>query len=340
MGRKNLLADLIDEGAKPQIIPPAALPASSQSMVGRPTLGNRGAVGAMSRSLEQISAERDAAKTLADQLANGQTIVEIDTGLIEDSFVPDRMSGSLSDHESLVYSIREQGQIVPALLRPHPDKSDRFQIAYGHRRVKALKQLGRPVRAIIRNLSDDELVIAQGKENGDRQDLTFIERARFAASLEDKQFKRETIMSALSIDKTELSRMLSISRAIPSSLAEAIGRAPKIGRRRWMEMADLLSSRASIKSTQKLVTERVFLEADSDERFAFIMKAISEPKPPAARADHWVANDGKKIAQIKRSSDRCVVSLDEKLAPDFGDFIISHLPDLYQAFQRERSNNV
>ena len=40
------------------------------------------------------------------------------------------------------------------------------------------------MRAIIQALTDAELVIAQGKENAERRNLSFIERALFAANLD------------------------------------------------------------------------------------------------------------------------------------------------------------
>jgi ParB family chromosome partitioning protein len=204
MGRKNLLADLIDEkltavnNPQPQDFPPTDRKPS------QPTLGSRGAVGAMSRSLEMLSAERDAAKALTEQLAAGQAVVEIEPVLIDASMVPDRMRGNDDQHAALVESIRARGQLVPVLLRPHPAVPGRFQTAYGHRRVRALAELGLPVRAVVRQLSDEALVIAQGTENSERRDLSFIERATYAVALEDRGFGREIIMAALNVDKTEL----------------------------------------------------------------------------------------------------------------------------------------
>ena len=39
-----------------------------------------------------------------------------------------------------------------------PEISGRFQTAYGHRRIRAVARLGQRVRAIVRELSDTELV--------------------------------------------------------------------------------------------------------------------------------------------------------------------------------------
>ena len=92
---------------------------------------------------------------------------------------------------------------------PHPENAARYQIADGRRRLRACIALGRRVRAMVRPLSDQELVVAQGQENNAREDLAFIERGLFAASLEEGGYKRDTIMAALGIDKTGLSRLIS-----------------------------------------------------------------------------------------------------------------------------------
>ncbi len=177
------------------------------------------------------------------------------------------MPGTADKHAALVESIRESGQLVPVLLRPHPGQAGRFQIAYGHRRVRALAELGRPVRAVVRKLSDDELVVAQGKENGEREDLSFIERATYALALEVKGFKRETIMAALSVDKTELSRLISVARALPRSLVSAIGAAPKTGRRRWMDLVERYVAWSDEAALEATLADAAFAAAPSDERF-------------------------------------------------------------------------
>ena len=335
MGRKNLLADLIDSTA-------SARPAAQTSVIPEKertptlTLGTRGAVGAMSRSLEQLSAERDAAKALSERLASGEAVLEIDPGLIDDSIVPDRMKGSDPGFAELTESIKTRGQLGPTLLRPHPSEQGRYQIAYGHRRVRALRELGCPVRAVIRNLSDDELVIAQGKENGERMDLSFMERARYASLLEDRNFKRDTIMAALSVDKTELSRLISVFRSIPSELTEAIGPAPKVGRRRWMELVDRLGDRKLSKPVEALRSSERFLGATSDDRFAMVLSAVTVRESRPSKSMTWTASDGQKVAKIQRSAERVVLALDEKVAPSFGDFVVGKLPELYDAFRQSK----
>lgn len=337
MGRKNLLADLMDD--KLTAVNEASPAGSSENpRPSQPTLGPRGAVGAMSRSLEMLSAEREAAKALTEQLTSGQAVVEIDPGLIDASIVPDRMTGLDEKHAVLVESIRTNGQLVPILLRPHPTSPGRFQIAYGHRRVRALAELGHPARAVVRDLSDEDLVVAQGKENGEREDLSFIERATYAAALEDRGFKREIIMAALSVDKTELSRLISVTRALPRSLVDAIGPAPKTGRRRWMELAERIEGGHDRKSLADSLAGDRFVRATSDERFAIVFAALAPHKPKAPRPTTWADDEGKKIVKIERRADRVLLALDEKAAPEFGDFVISRLPELYRSFREGRTD--
>ncbi|MGO4611618.1 ParB/RepB/Spo0J family partition protein, partial [Variovorax sp. 2RAF20] len=72
----------------------------------------------------------------------------------------------------LVEQIREHGQQVPILVRPHPQAKGRYQVAYGHRRLAAAKKLGLSVRAVVRDLTDDQLVVSQGQENSARTNLS------------------------------------------------------------------------------------------------------------------------------------------------------------------------
>jgi ParB family chromosome partitioning protein len=240
------------------------------------------------------------------------------------------------DHSALVTSIKASGQLVPVLLRPHPQEKGRYQTAYGHRRVRALAELGLPVRAVVRDLSDNELIVAQGKENSDRRDLSFIERASYALALEDRGFGRDVIMSALGVDKTELSRLISISKALPGDLVRAIGPAPKAGRRRWSELAEKLSGRQSEKVIQETMSLNRFKSSGTDERFALLLGALATPKPKHLSTP-WSSDDGKTgVVQIDRRSEKTILAVDETKAPMFGEFLISRLPELYQAFRTER----
>ena len=238
MARKNLIG-VSDVGGTETVAPsaPSARPIAGLT----PPAGNHAPVGGITRTLGSITQKMERAQELERQLTEGQTIIEVDPDLVDASFVRDRLSIDAEEIAELVAQIRDHGQQVPVLLRPHPVTHGRFQVAYGHRRLAAIRQLGVKLRAVVRDLTDEKLVVSQGQENNARKNLSYIERALFAARLEDRSFSREVIMSALAVDKAAVSKMMSVVRALPFELIEAIGAAPETGRRRWMERAEKIA---------------------------------------------------------------------------------------------------
>ncbi|WP_330220490.1 plasmid partitioning protein RepB C-terminal domain-containing protein, partial [Sulfitobacter sp. HI0023] len=67
------------------------------------------------------------------------------------------------------------------------------------------------------------------------------EKALFAKSLLDMGQAKDVIQSALTIDGTLLSRMLSVAQNVPRHVIEQIGPAKQIGRDRWEDFKKLAS---------------------------------------------------------------------------------------------------
>lgn len=297
-----------------------------------------GVVGAM-RS--QLSNMVRAAEDAQAKLASGDHAFEVDPNRIEDSFIKDRLGSDDDAFGELMELIKEHGQQVPVLLRPHPSRTGWYQIAFGHRRVRALRELGRPVRAFVRTLSDEELVVAQGQENSAREDLTYIEQARFAVALEDRGFDRAVIMAALAVDKGSLSRLITIGRGVPVELVEAIGPAPKAGRPRWVELTERLSAGCSVDKWQKVMREGSFKSAKSDERFRMVFAELAPPKETVRATTETInRGDGKKLARVKRSGAEVAVIMDGSAGAAFGEFVASQIGALYEAFERQRVESV
>lgn len=273
MGRKNLLEHLLTSSDTPQTAAPTQR---------KPTGRGVGVIGAMSESIGSMESDLRAAR---ETIESGDLVVELSTDLIEPSFVIDRI-GEDAEMEDLVASIREHGQRQPILVRPHPEKLGRYQIAFGHRRYRALQKLSRPVKALVKTLTDTELVVAQGQENESRLSLSFIERAAFAARLEERKFPREVICSALNIDKTEASRMISVVTSLPNELIEQIGSAPRAGRRRWMDLAKAVGAFQWEGVKSRLLEACGEAGPSSDDRFeAALRAAIDHHKHREAAAE-------------------------------------------------------
>ena len=285
-----------------------------------------GAIGAMGSSLRQLTETAKAASRLQEQLAAGSFVAEIEPDKIDVSPVADRIVTEVDPgFDELVESFKTSGQQVPILVRPHG--KGRYQIAYGHRRARVAAKLGIKVKALVRELTDAELVVAQGKENLDRKDLSYIERAQFARGLEAQGFERPVIMAALSTDKTDLSRYLSVANAIPGKIVQAIGPAPRTGRPRWVALSEKIEADPSI--ADAVIAGSEFKALDSDARFVAVFNAFAAPAP---KSISWACE---KAAKIDQKPDRTVLTIDERRAPEFGAWLAGRLDELYREFQRK-----
>lgn len=168
---------------------------------------------------------------------SSRSVQEIDPEMIEDTGLRDRLGSLDEDVADLRDSIARHGQQVPILLRPHPSLSGRYQVVYGRRRLAAIRALRTPVKALIRTLSDEEAVLAQGQENNLRKDPSFIEKALFAGDLEDAGYDAKVVQDALNVNRSHTSHMRKVREALPREVIERIGAAPSIGWKRWYELA-------------------------------------------------------------------------------------------------------
>jgi ParB family chromosome partitioning protein len=268
------------------------------------------------------------AEEIERRLAEGHSVIELDASVIEPSFIRDRMQGNI---DGLLSSIREQGQQVPILVRPHPELSGRYQVAFGHRRLRAVSELGLPVKAVVRELTDEQLVVAQGQENNEREDLTFIEKARFAYHL-NKQFPREIVIAAMSIDKSNLSKMLLLVDALPSALIDAIGAAPGVGRSSWQQLAELLEKAASAADVVEYAMSKEVQALTSADRFKAIIANLKPSRIARGLPAVMSTPDGTRIAQVTQSKAKLEITIDRKAAPDFAAFVLEQVPALYQAY--------
>jgi ParB family chromosome partitioning protein len=289
----------------------------------------------MGLEVGRLAEEAREATVLRQQLESGSAVVELAPDLLDPSFISDRLSRTADgDYRRLVESIRDSGQQVPILVRPHPSQAGRYQIAYGHRRREAALELGVPVKAVVRDLSDPELVVAQGKENAERRNLSFIERALFAAHLERQGFDRPTLNAALGVHTAEMTRFLAVAAAIPANIVHAIGPAPKAGRPRWMELAAHLERPATIQVVERLLEQASFRQLGTDRRFDAVLAALRQAAESAA--DEVLRNrSGDPVIRVERSGKMVKFTVDERLAPNLGQFVLQELPALVLRFDDE-----
>ena len=221
------------------------------------------------------------------QAAAAATIREIPVDQIEASGFRDRLEIDEDEVEELAHSIRTQGQLIPILVSPLPQ--GRYRIVYGRRRLEALRRLGLPAKALVRDLDDTQAIIAQGQENSVRKDLSWIEKASFARELLDAGRSGELVCDALNIDQkarrageklTGLSRMRQVTARLEAGLIETVGPAPAVGRDRWYDLSMQIERKGLGPDAQdKLILElqaaRDAGMTDSNERFSLLETLIT-----------------------------------------------------------------
>lgn len=293
-----------------------------------------GVIGATQRSLSELREERDKLRALVE----GGGSSELDPKLIDPSPFPDRLpDDNDADYELLKKLVLEEGQKVPIQVRRHPTAEGRYQVVYGHRRWRAASDLGIKVKAIILALSDRELVVAQGIENAARQDLSWIERALFASRMDAAGIKARDIRAALSIDDPELARFRSVCRALPEDVIEAIGRAPRVGRPRWVSFATTIGEDSSaLGRIRRTLSDDKVLGLPSDDRFKQALAAVKQPSE-RTRSEIEIKSPAGRLVGKATFSDRDVkFSVAAEHAPAFCAFVEEELPGLLERFFARR----
>lgn len=307
-----------------------------------------GAIKSMRNTFSNVEKENEELRHL---LESGDVARELDPKRLEPSFVADRMVVEVdADFEALKQSIEANGQQVPILVRPHPSYDGHYQIAFGHRRWRACQELGRPVHGIIKQLTDEELLIAQGQENHERKNLSFIETALFAYRL-SSDFPQTIISKALGKDATTVSKLLRLMGQLPAEFVRMIGPAPRIGRPRWEELASHFVDGSLPEGVHGPVHELMerpsYKAANSDDRFMMVFDLVGQlvrqisstpseaevtktttATSPAGKL--WIGN--KKVL-MKDKGTTLSFQVDTRKQPELAAFLKERLPALLEEFE-------
>ena len=311
--------------ARRNLFQPPPPPSDSAAPAEKPRFPNTGAMSGVKSTLKDLSSN---------------AVREIAPDLIDDGGPKDRLSISDADVAALAESIRAHGQQGPIMVRPLPERPGHYRVVYGRRRLHALRLLGQPAKALVRALSDQEAVLAQGQENSQRLDPSFIEKALFAHELTEGGYEPPVIMDALAVDKPMLSRMNKVARTIPPSVVQRIGPAHGIGRRRWEELAD--TARAHDIDLAALAASLEFAASmPSDDRFARVADAVAarlrEAAPAAPPALSVTHADGTPLAEIRETARALTLKLSKSDTPEFASWMRDNagaeLSRLYDAWR-------
>ena len=129
-------------------------------------------------------------------------------------FDPDRLV-------ELADSIRENGLLQPVVVRP---VGEAFEIVVGERRFRAIQSLGwTSVPALVRELDEEQMLVAALVENLQRHDLSALEEARgYRRLMEDFDLTQEEVGRHVGRDRSTVAnalRLLGLPEAVLGLLA-------------------------------------------------------------------------------------------------------------------------
>ena len=87
------------------------------------------------------------------------------------------------------------------------------------------------VRAVVADMSEEDALVAQGQENNERKNTSFVERCLYARRLNERGMAIIRIAAALAAPVSTVSKSVKVAERIPEELIVAIGPAPGVGRR-------------------------------------------------------------------------------------------------------------
>jgi ParB family chromosome partitioning protein len=123
-------------------------------------------------------------------------------------------------HRELAESIKTQGIIQPLLVRPAGENT--WEIVAGERRWRAAKEAGlREIPVYVRNLTDQEIMIAALTENLQREDLNPVEEAQALEKLQAMlQLTQEALADRLGKSRAAITNALRLLKLTPEAKAD------------------------------------------------------------------------------------------------------------------------
>lgn len=123
--------------------------------------------------------------------------------------------------ETLANSIRKDGVLQPVVVRR---SGGGYELVMGERRLRAAKMAGLTrIPAVIRQISDDRMLVSALVENVQRKDLNPVEKAQAFKHLADSGMTQEAIAAEVGVDRATVANFLRLLD-LPPEIREAVAK--------------------------------------------------------------------------------------------------------------------
>jgi len=155
---------------------------------------------------------------------NDEVIKEIDPLECINWKYADRQNFEMGDLHELALNISDNGQVQPIVVR---EVNGKYEVIAGERRWRACSLINKKVKAIIKNITDEDAFILQAAENIKQELSHYSQSISYYKILGEEKISQRTLAKRLGISKSSLSNLLSFS-SIPNELWDAVGDMKKV----------------------------------------------------------------------------------------------------------------
>ncbi|SPJ23171.1 ParB/RepB/Spo0J family partition protein [Palleronia abyssalis] len=273
--------------------------------------------GGLGRGLSALMADIDppnAETRPADQPRRAELFVAIER--IEANPDQPRRTFAEEQLEELAASIAQRGIIQPLIVRPHPEKSDAFQIVAGERRWRA-SQLAKihEVPVIVREFDDTEMLEVAIIENIQRADLNPVDEAAGYRQLMDRFGRtQEQMADALGKSRSHIAnslRLLNLPADVQGWLAE--------GRLTAGHARALVATEAASDLARQVIAKNL-----SVRQTEALVRKPDKPSKPKRSADESKDADTRALEQDLSAAMGLPITIDHKSGADTGKLTIGY----------------
>ena len=236
--------------------------------------------------------------------------------------------------QDLVESVKINGVLTPVLLRM--DENEEYEMVSGHRRMHAAQLAGlTTIPAIVRELSDDDAIVAMVDANIQREELLPSEKA-FAYKMKQEAMKHQGSRTDLTLEQN-VPKFKRTTEAIADGTGESYKQI-----QRYIRLTELIPELLDLVDNKKLqFTVAVDISYIDKEVQGWIYEYISDTgfiKPKQIAALRNQLNDGP-INQIQMLSifNNCVMAKKVSRSLTFSEKkLTKYFPDDYTAKDMEQ----
>jgi ParB family transcriptional regulator, chromosome partitioning protein len=153
------------------------------------------------------------------------------------------------------------------------------------------------------------------------------------------------VETALTVNKSVISKMHSVTRLIPKHVIKLFGSARGIGRDRWYELSLKFRDSSSLVEATALMAQPSFCQASPEEKFDLLSRRLSSFETPE-RSGNLSKNPIRtdysrdpsawsKFVKVKETTRARTLSFDKSAAPGFAEFVEMRLEALFVEFQEK-----